>query len=102
MPLTVVMYHYVRRLSESRYPEIKALERDSFIEQLKYIRRFYTPVDCRQVISSLKGRGALPSNAILLTFDDGYQDHFETVFPILRVCPKTSGGITKFSEHEAD
>ena len=22
--------------------------------------------------------------------------------PMLRVCPKTSGGITKFSEHEAD
>ena len=22
--------------------------------------------------------------------------------PDLRVCPKTSGGITKFSEHEAD
>jgi len=22
--------------------------------------------------------------------------------PSLRVCPKTSGGITKFSEHEAD
>src|SRR5262245_15497438 len=22
--------------------------------------------------------------------------------PLLRVCPKTSGGITKFSEHEAD
>jgi len=24
------------------------------------------------------------------------------VTPLLRVCPKTSGGITKFSEHEAD
>ncbi len=29
-PITVVMYHYVRRIEESRYPEIKGLELDLF------------------------------------------------------------------------
>jgi peptidoglycan/xylan/chitin deacetylase (PgdA/CDA1 family) len=77
------MYHYVRRVAESRYPEIKGLERDLFIEQLKYIQRFYTPVSGQDVINALKGGGELPQNAILLTFDDGYLDHFVTVFPIL-------------------
>lgn len=81
--LTILMYHYVRRLAESRFPDIKALERDAFIEQLKYIQRFYTPVTGQQVIDAVKGQMSLPRNAILLTFDDGYLDHFVTVFPIL-------------------
>jgi peptidoglycan/xylan/chitin deacetylase (PgdA/CDA1 family) len=83
MTLTVVMYHYVRRLAESRYPEIKGLDRESFIQQLEYIRRFYTPVTGQQVIDAVRGAVQLPTNAILLTFDDGYLDHFMTVFPIL-------------------
>ena len=29
-------------------------------------------------------------------------DHGIGLAKALRVCPKTSGGITKFSEHEAD
>jgi peptidoglycan/xylan/chitin deacetylase (PgdA/CDA1 family) len=81
--LTVVMYHYVRRLAGSRFPEIKGLERELFVEQLAYIRRFYTPVTGREVIDAARGGAALPSNAILLTFDDGYLDHFVNVLPIL-------------------
>ncbi|MGE5490531.1 MAG: polysaccharide deacetylase family protein [Actinomycetota bacterium] len=84
MALTVVMYHYVRRLTESRYPEIKGLERDLFVQQLRYLKRFYVPVTGQQVIEAVQGRGSLPENAVLLTFDDGYLDHFTTVFPILR------------------
>jgi len=35
-------------------------------------------------------------------FDDPVECATETTRKILRVCPKTSGGITKFSQHEAD
>jgi len=35
------------------------------------------------LISSIKHGHSLPKNALLLTFDDGYMDHFEYVFPIL-------------------
>jgi peptidoglycan/xylan/chitin deacetylase (PgdA/CDA1 family) len=83
MTLTVVMYHYVRRLATSGYPQIKGLERESFIQQLRYIRRFYTPVTAQQVVDAVKGKSELPARAVLLTFDDGYRDHFMTVFPIL-------------------
>src|SRR5262249_2106071 len=33
---------------------------------------------------------------------DAQEGKFENLHASLRVCPKTSGGITKFSEHEAD
>ena len=83
MNLTIVMYHYVRRIQSSRYPEIKGLEREHFIEQLKYLKRFYTPISGQQAIDAINGREELPDNPVLLTFDDGYLDHFTTAFPIL-------------------
>jgi len=33
--LTIVMYHYVRELKHSRYPEIKGLAIDDFKEQIE-------------------------------------------------------------------
>lgn len=84
MPLTIVMYHYVRRIKESRYSDIRGLERDQFIEQIGYLKRYYEPVTAGQVIEAVHGEGRLPENAVLLTFDDGYLDHFTNVFPILQ------------------
>ncbi len=84
MPLTIVMYHYVRDLAKSRYPEIKGLTVETFRSQLEYLASNYTVVGMDQVVQAAQGREELPGNAALLTFDDGYIDHFVTVFPILR------------------
>lgn len=83
--LTVVMYHYVRDLQHSRYPAIKGLDSRLFVEQVEYMRRHYVPVTMEEVIAASRGEGGgLPDKAVLLTFDDGYVDHFTTVFPILK------------------
>ena len=55
MALTVVMYHYVRPVRSARYPHIKGLERDLFVQQIRYIKRFYTPVSGQQVLDAIKG-----------------------------------------------
>jgi peptidoglycan/xylan/chitin deacetylase (PgdA/CDA1 family) len=81
--LTIVMYHYVRDLRHSRYPAIKGLSIDDFEGQLDYITRHYSVCSTREVIDAAQGRGALPDNACLLTFDDGLLDHFTVVFPRL-------------------
>lgn len=81
--LTIVMYHYVRPIQASRYPEIKGLERSEFEQQVDYVQRWYQTVTAQQVIDATRGGPPLPRNAILLTFDDGYSDHFQTVFPVL-------------------
>jgi peptidoglycan/xylan/chitin deacetylase (PgdA/CDA1 family) len=80
--LTVVMYHYVRRIAESRYPAIKGLEREAFIRQLEHIKAAYTPVSGKDVIDAIRGK-PLPDDAVLLTFDDGYLDHYTVAFPLL-------------------
>lgn len=78
------MYHYVRDLKNSRYPSIKGLDKDLFIEQLGYLKRHYNFVTMEQVIDAGQKGEPLPSKAVLLTFDDGYAEHFNVVFPILK------------------
>lgn len=81
--VTIVMYHFVRDLQHSRYPEIKGLTVDQFKEQIEYIRKYYNVIKMEDLISAVSGNDSLPPNPLLLTFDDGYFDHFVNVFPIL-------------------
>ena len=81
--ITIIMYHYVRELHHTRYPNIKALLLSEFKEQLEYLKNNYTFITIEDCLNALKSKSSLPQNACLLTFDDGYIDHFTNVFPIL-------------------
>lgn len=82
--LTIVMYHYVRDLSYSKYPSIKGLSIDKFNEQLLYIKKYYNVISADDLLGSIESAAELPPTSLLLTFDDGYIDHFTNVFPILQ------------------
>lgn len=77
------MYHYVRELAETRYPAIRGLDVSLFREQLAFMQRFYQFITVADMIEAIRHDHALPRNAVLLTFDDGYSDHYQNVFPIL-------------------
>nr|WP_297456557.1 polysaccharide deacetylase family protein [uncultured Halomonas sp.] len=81
--LMIVMYHYVRPLQGSRYPDLKALELERFRGQLDFIQRHCQVVRMEDVIAAARDRAPLPPRAALLTFDDGYRDHYEHVLPLL-------------------
>ena len=79
----IIMYHYVRDLAASAFPAIKGLDVSKFEFQLDYLqrtRRILQPSDVREVV--LAGDD-LPAGACWLTFDDGYLDHYDVVFPRL-------------------
>jgi len=83
-PLTIVMYHYVRDLAQSQFPAIKGLSIERFCRQLDYIQTSYTPIGVEDLLEALASPSKdLPPNPVLLTFDDGYSDHFTNVFPLL-------------------
>lgn len=77
------MYHYVRDLPNSFYPEIKGLLTHDFIGQLEYLLKHYTIVSMEDCMKAFTDKKKLPKNACLLTFDDGLMDHYINVFPIL-------------------
>jgi peptidoglycan/xylan/chitin deacetylase (PgdA/CDA1 family) len=82
--ITIVMYHYVRDLEHSRFPAIKGLSLERFRRQLDHIQSQYTPIGAEDLLEALSSpKKDLPFNPILLTFDDGYIDHFANVFPLL-------------------
>ncbi len=82
--LTVIMYHYVRELPKTRYPDIKGLLVSEFEYQLEYLKKEYNFIRIEDCINAFINNHDLPPNSCLLTFDDGYIDHFENVFPLLK------------------
>ncbi len=81
--VSIIMYHYVRDLERSRYPNIKGLTVAAFREQVRFFRKHYNLIGAWDLMDALNERAPLPPKAMLLTFDDGFVDHFTNVFPIL-------------------
>ena len=76
----VIMYHYVRKLQRSRYPEIKGLELQYFKDQITFLRQNHFEFTS---MNDVVHDNTLSDKSVLLTFDDGYIDHYTNVFPIL-------------------
>jgi peptidoglycan/xylan/chitin deacetylase (PgdA/CDA1 family) len=88
---TIVFYHYVRDVERTPFPGIKALSVAGFVEQLDWLQARYEVIDGPTFdCAVLSGTGFTRPTA-LLTFDDGFADHYENVFPILR--SRKLGGI---------
>lgn len=81
--VTIVMYHYIRDFARTRYPGIKGLDIKEFHGQLDFLQNEYTIITIEDLIGAHRTQSALPDNAALLTFDDGYAEHYELVFPEL-------------------
>jgi len=81
--LTIIMYHYVRDIKNSRFPGVKGLDLDLFREQIQYLRKHYHIITMEEVIHSIDNQVKIPKKSVILTFDDAYSDHYTNVFPIL-------------------
>lgn len=84
--LYIVMYHYVRKPQrEYKFLEgIKGLNIEQFKEQLDFFEKNFNIITMEELIYSYENKTyGLPQNSLLLTFDDGYIDHYKYVYPIL-------------------
>lgn len=77
------MYHYVRNTERTRFCGIKAITIDNFRSQLSYIKNNYSIMSMEEIIEHIEAKASIPKDAIHLTFDDAYIDHFINVFPLL-------------------
>ena len=79
----IVMYHYVRNLKKSYYPNLKALELQKFKKQIDFFKKNFNVLSYFDFLEILHSKKIPSKPSVLLTFDDGYYDHFENVFPVL-------------------
>ncbi len=79
-----VMYHHIKD-AEHPFPWVKGIGRQRFLAQLRKIQKTYRIVSLGEYVSYLHGgRGSFGSRVALLTFDDGLEEHYRVVFPILK------------------
>jgi peptidoglycan/xylan/chitin deacetylase (PgdA/CDA1 family) len=84
--LSVLLYH---RIADPQAPDFFGLAanvsatRRGFAEQLEYLKRHYRVISLDHCIDWAAGKAALPRNAVLITFDDGYRDNLSNALPEL-------------------
>lgn len=78
-----VNYHYVRPIKNSKFPNLKGLEVKEFINQIDYLKSKYNIISATDIINTIINKDKLPKKACLITFDDGYKDHYKYVMPEL-------------------
>jgi peptidoglycan/xylan/chitin deacetylase (PgdA/CDA1 family) len=83
----ILMYHYISPLPEDA-DNVRidlTVEPDMFKAHLQYLDdQDYTTITLNQVYDALMVGAPLPPKPVVLTFDDGYRDHYEYVFPALQ------------------
>ncbi len=86
--LRILAYHRVLELAEpagfSFDTELISATGEQFREQMRSIKRDFHPMRFDQVLSCIDANRRLPKGAILVTFDDGYDDNHRIAYPILR------------------
>jgi peptidoglycan/xylan/chitin deacetylase (PgdA/CDA1 family) len=80
----VVFYHYVRDARRSAFPAVHALAVPDFLRQVERLRSRQPIIDHATLEAALNGGPPLPNASALLTFDDGFIEHYTTVYPALR------------------
>ena len=85
--VSIIMYHYIRDCySGPDHADLKVKGRSSeeFRFQLRFFKKHFNPITMADLLLAVKDTTyKLPPKAVLLTFDDGYLDHWQTAMPLL-------------------
>ncbi|GMK39179.1 hypothetical protein PCCS19_22330 [Paenibacillus sp. CCS19] len=80
--VAILMYHHMT--DGVNKPNTDIMTTKQFDDQLSYLqRKGFHFISLRQYIDFMKG-GTVPSNAVLVTFDDGYESYSSLAYPILK------------------
>jgi peptidoglycan/xylan/chitin deacetylase (PgdA/CDA1 family) len=107
LQVPILMYHYISPLP----PDADAvrvgltLDPTMFRQHIEYFEGAgYTTISLYEMDEALMNGTELPSNPVVLTFDDGYAEHYNYVFPLLREHRMTGTFfvITQFADNNAE
>ena len=107
LQLPILMYHYVSALPPDA-DDVRiglTLSPAIFRQHIEYlVNAGYHSVSLYEMDAALMSGAELPPNPVILTFDDGYAEHYNYVFPVLREFGMrgTFFVITQFADNSAE
>lgn len=81
--INFVMYHFVKNKKNNKFLNLNVLDLKKFEEQIINFKNRYNILDNDELCEILKKKKIPKKPSFVLTFDDGYKDHYNYVFPIL-------------------
>jgi peptidoglycan/xylan/chitin deacetylase (PgdA/CDA1 family) len=81
------MYHYISTPPEDadEYRVDLSVTPQNFRAQMQYlVDNGYTAVDLYKLSLAITDKERLPERPVIITFDDGYTDHYTNAFPVLQ------------------
>ena len=86
--LRILAYHRVLEVVDPEAfefdLELISASPEQFREQMQLVKKRMYPLRFEDVLASIDSGKALPANAIVVTFDDGYDDNYHAALPILK------------------
>ena len=81
--VSIVAYHYIREPNFSKYKNFNYLKFSKFRKQLSFFKKNFQIVSADEMIYFLQFKEKLKKPLLMLSFDDGYIDHYKYVLPAL-------------------
>lgn len=79
-PAAILMYHSI-----GTNPHFFTVTPEEFRWQMSYLKDHgYRVLPLLDLVDLLMQKKSIPTNTVVLTFDDGYEDNFTNAFPILK------------------
>lgn len=79
----VLMYHSVNNVGAENNAAVVPV--DLFKKQMQYLKdNGYTTLSLDELYNFIKNNKPVPKNSLVLTFDDGYEDSYTNVYPVLK------------------
>jgi peptidoglycan/xylan/chitin deacetylase (PgdA/CDA1 family)/GT2 family glycosyltransferase len=97
-PLRILCYHAIADLKKAPILESYGVPPEIFAQQMDQLSKSgYRFIDADEFLRFLQGKGGLPKKAVLISFDDCYQDVLDFALPILqeRGIPAVAFAVSK-------
>ena len=82
--LIAVNFHYIRSSFDYPYPGIHGITPGQLEDQLSLLGTAGVFVSAGEIRDAIQGRKPLPDRALIVTFDDGLREQYETAWPVLQ------------------
>ena len=78
----IMMYH---RVDEEGKDRADTISPERFRQHMEYLKvNGYQVIGLDELVQGIKSGRKFPHNTVVITFDDGYEDNYTTVFPLLK------------------